>query len=108
LRAAISAVFARALDEALALIDARTPEPQTEWTSLKEAASRCDCHVETMASRAARHGLGHRINREWAIDMVRVRAWQKGQPYSPLPQDSPSSGQKCRKERNASDDTSPA
>jgi len=82
----------RALDAARALVmgtgavgttlpDASEPD----WQRLKIAARHCKVHPETMVRWAVSHGLGRRIDRAWWIDMTRLKAWQNGESYAPIP-----------------------
>lgn len=86
----------KAIDDALAALgaaDAVEPGvPATnefdhpEWVNLATAAFRCgQKHVNTMARIVRSNGLGRREGRDWSVDMNRVRAWQEGRPYPPLP-----------------------
>jgi hypothetical protein len=72
------------IDLQVKLASAPTPEP--DWTTLERAAVSCKIHPDTMAARAHKNGLGRKIGRSWMIDLNRVRAWETGQPYDPLPQ----------------------
>jgi hypothetical protein len=74
---------------ALALISGEIVEGgisavQPEWTTLARAAAKSNVSERTMATHARRFGLGHRPAGTWLIDMVRVRAWQAGEPFEPL------------------------
>jgi hypothetical protein len=102
-RAAIAAIFDRARDEALALLDGGEARPapvarpasgreEPLWCSLKEAARSCRVHVETMSRWARRHGLGRRIDRIWRIDLHRLAAWQEGRSFTPIPPGTESPG----------------
>jgi hypothetical protein len=62
---------------------------QAEWVTLDRAAEFARVHRETMAARAAEHGLGFTIGRRWQVDLARVRAHQNQQPYPPIARDVP-------------------
>lgn len=64
-------------------------EPQ--WVNLATAAALCRVHPDTMANRCRINGLGWKPGggRDYRVDMVRVRKWQEGRPYEPLPSDVP-------------------
>ncbi len=79
-----------AIDRALALLVAdgggvARDDITPEWVNLAAAAHHCGRHPDSMARLVRANGLGRRIGRDWQIDMVRVRAWQEGRHYPPLP-----------------------
>jgi hypothetical protein len=78
-----------AIDRALALLAADggavSDEARPQWVNLATAAHHCGRHPDSMARLVRANGLGRRIGRDWQIDMVRVRAWQEGCHFPPLP-----------------------
>lgn len=66
-------------------------DSEPEWVNLATAAALCRVHPDTMANRCRINGLGWRPGggRDYRVDMVRVRKWQEGRPYEPLPSDVP-------------------
>ena len=85
--------------EPVALVDDDRPE----WVSLAKAAAACGVHVDTMSTRCRAHGLGHRPGgRDYRVDMVRVRKWEQGQPYTRLSAAIPEGSGKPRKVPDAS------
>lgn len=60
------------------------PSVEPEWVNLATAAFYLGKHPDTASRIVRAHGLGRRVGRDWSIDLVRVRAWQQGQPFPPL------------------------
>lgn len=88
LRAAIVAIFERARDETLALIEAQRGGGEhasaPEWGTMGQAATLRHCTEQTMARLVIAHGLGTKTAGRWRVDLERVRRWQAGEPYEPL------------------------
>jgi len=97
----------KALEAARALVagkgEAATPAVpgagEADWRRLKAAARHCGVHPDTMVRWAVAYGLGRRIDRAWWIDMTRLKSWQNGESYPPIPPETAS----FRLEPNAED-----
>lgn len=92
LQARIAALQAArdAIDREIALLSDGAAAPplsigDPDWVNLATAAHRCGRHVDSMARIVRARGLGRRVGRDWRVDMNRVRAWQEGRPFPPLP-----------------------
>jgi hypothetical protein len=76
------------LRELRSLVERRlVPEHQLkseEWVCLKRAAIELGWHPDTARDRALRFGIGVKPGGRWRIDLIRARAWLRGELYERL------------------------